>query len=357
MGLGIDITKDAAKQVVGQGLGMIFQGYQERRQVKQQERLNNVQIKGAKEMADYQNMKQLDLWNKTNAEAQIEHYKRAGLNPALMYGASGGGGATTGAGISTGVQGANAADPAAAMSANTGMGLAMAQQRLLEAQTNKTNVEAKKLAGVDTNKVIEETNNIIESTKNISQQTKNAEIAYIGVQLDNKLKEIQNFIKSETTESEIHQIKYKTEAAKQDVNLIINNIRNSSIDAELKEKTIETTIQQYNENLKNTIAETILKKSQNKVNQEQAKAIAENIKIAYLNSDTAAAQVDAQNKNTEYQHEDRVRGFEVDMAIATQQTNAILQAAGISAVAGIANAVNNIAGGFKPKPKPIGYGR
>ena len=39
---------------------------------------------------------QMDMWNKTNYGAQLEHMKDAGLNPALMYGMGGGGGATTG---------------------------------------------------------------------------------------------------------------------------------------------------------------------------------------------------------------------------------------------------------------------
>ncbi len=39
---------------------------------------------------------QMDMWNKTNYGAQLQHMKDAGLNPALMYGMGGGGGATTG---------------------------------------------------------------------------------------------------------------------------------------------------------------------------------------------------------------------------------------------------------------------
>ena len=38
---------------------------------------------------------QLSMWNATNYEAQTAHLEAAGLNPALMYGAGGGGGSTT----------------------------------------------------------------------------------------------------------------------------------------------------------------------------------------------------------------------------------------------------------------------
>ena len=38
---------------------------------------------------------QLAMWNETNYGAQVSHLEAAGLNPALMYGAGGGGGSTT----------------------------------------------------------------------------------------------------------------------------------------------------------------------------------------------------------------------------------------------------------------------
>jgi len=37
---------------------------------------------------------QFDMWNKTNAKAQLRHYKEAGLNPGLMYEGGGPGGTT-----------------------------------------------------------------------------------------------------------------------------------------------------------------------------------------------------------------------------------------------------------------------
>jgi len=64
----------------------------------------NKQEKGMAEQ-QYQNQRklneqghglQMDMWNKTNYGAQLKHMKDAGLNPALMYGMGGGGGATTG---------------------------------------------------------------------------------------------------------------------------------------------------------------------------------------------------------------------------------------------------------------------
>ena len=85
---------------------------------------------------------QMDMWNKTNYGAQLEHMKSAGLNPALMYGMSGGGGATTGS------QGGGSASKA---NAQKQMGIegamAQAQVELMKAQANKANTEASNIRG------------------------------------------------------------------------------------------------------------------------------------------------------------------------------------------------------------------
>ena len=62
----------------------------------QQLKLNNMSLSLNKNMYDYQMNKQLEFWDKTNYKAQVEQMRRAGLNPALLYGKGGGMGATTG---------------------------------------------------------------------------------------------------------------------------------------------------------------------------------------------------------------------------------------------------------------------
>ena len=88
-------------------------------------------------MASYNQMLAIDTWNKTNYEQQIKHMEDAGLNPGLLYGKGGGGGATTNFGGSGNVSSGTAPNA----SANTGMALQMASQmRLLNAQAD--NIEA-----------------------------------------------------------------------------------------------------------------------------------------------------------------------------------------------------------------------
>lgn len=82
----------AATSLIGMG---IAKG-KDKRQLTQQEKLQNLQIRGEKEMMDYGMQQQYDMWQKTNYKPQMEEMKKAGINPALMYGMGGGGGTTTG---------------------------------------------------------------------------------------------------------------------------------------------------------------------------------------------------------------------------------------------------------------------
>jgi len=140
----------AAGQAVGAGMGLLLGGLVDKRQLEQQRKLQEQQIKGAKEMADYQQGLQLDTWQKTNYKAQKEQLEKAGLNAGLLYGGGGGGGGTVasaGMGMPTG---AVAADKSASVAEMAQMGLIMAQTEVMKSQARKNNVEADKAEGVDT---------------------------------------------------------------------------------------------------------------------------------------------------------------------------------------------------------------
>lgn len=129
----------------GQALGIGAKKH-DRRQVEQQRKLSEQQ-------REINHKAQMDLWNATNYGAQVEHLKEAGLNPALLYGKGGGGGATVGTGVASG-SAADAASTQGAQTQATGMGMQVgmmqAQLELIKAQTDKVKAEAAKTAGVDT---------------------------------------------------------------------------------------------------------------------------------------------------------------------------------------------------------------
>ena len=101
-----------------------------------------------------------DYWDYTNAENQVRHLKNAGLNVGLMYGQSGAGGMGASGG-------AHQSSPEQPQGNPVGMALQVqqleqqrrmndAQIALAEAQANKANTEADKIAGVDTQHALQD---------------------------------------------------------------------------------------------------------------------------------------------------------------------------------------------------------
>lgn len=150
--LGQQMGGQVAGGLIGEGMGLLFQPWKNKQQLKQAGKLQDLQIKGNKEMGEFNLQKQMELWNSTNYGAQIEHMKNAGLNPGLMYGMSGGGGATASA--SPGSTGGQQAGTAQASRGSEGMGIQAAMLKAqvdnLNASTEKMKAEAAKTSGVDT---------------------------------------------------------------------------------------------------------------------------------------------------------------------------------------------------------------
>lgn len=142
----------AASQATSGIFGLLMGNMENKRQLAQQERLQQLQIKGSKELSDYQLQQQMKLWEQTNYKAQMEQLEKAGLNPALLYGMSGGGGTTAAAaagGMPTSTQ-----PHKTPILESMGMGMQMqlmnAQRRDLEASAKLKEAQADKTSGVDT---------------------------------------------------------------------------------------------------------------------------------------------------------------------------------------------------------------
>ena len=90
-----------------QGGGMLYDQLTQGQQMANQQELMEIGLQNEMKLMNQQmghqmalnqqgNDLQFDLWNKTNYGAQMEHMKKAGLNPALMYGKGAGQGGSTG---------------------------------------------------------------------------------------------------------------------------------------------------------------------------------------------------------------------------------------------------------------------
>lgn len=154
----------AGAGTIGGWLG-IGEKRQDDRQISQQERLNEVNAKTAKEMADYEQSLKMKMWKDTNYGAQMKEAQAAGISKAAAIGGSGTG--TQGASVGS-VGGGSAADAAATQNAQTAsinqsmmlasqINLMKAQKENVEADTENKLVDANKKRGVDTAAVAETT--------------------------------------------------------------------------------------------------------------------------------------------------------------------------------------------------------
>lgn len=168
--------------IVGTGLG-IYNAFRnkdsdDRRQIRQQQKLTDMQAEANEQAAERSQERAMEMWNATNYEAQSKHMEAAGLNKAMMYGGVGGGGATTsGGGQEGGVGMGQAASAAATESNKIAMGMQLAQMGLMTAQAEKTKAETKNIeAGTEKTGVDTETGKLDLDTK---RQTQGATIQTI----------------------------------------------------------------------------------------------------------------------------------------------------------------------------------
>lgn len=139
--LGMGLAGQIGGGIVGAGMGLLLEGHNDRRQLEQERKLQEQQMGFNKQMAEFNYQQQMKMWEATNYKAQMEQLKKAGLNPGLIYGMSGGGGATTAAAPATAPSGGTAP-----RGGGEAMGMALQgaqsamQVELLRAQ--KENIEA-----------------------------------------------------------------------------------------------------------------------------------------------------------------------------------------------------------------------
>lgn len=254
--IGQQVVGNAATGAVGIGIQRIGAKYDRRQQLKTQEAMMGLQLRGNKEMMDYQKMKDLEMWNDTNYEAQMKHIKNAGLNPAMMYGMSGGGGVTTG-GSGAGVSGGTAGyvDTTGAMAG--AMGIDVAETQLKLAQAKLANTQADKLAGVDTKKTEAE-------TSAITQGITNAKAQKILTDAQTRIANIEGNVKEETQDNLIQKIVSETNQAIDQAHIVMNDAKIS--DATQKSKILILKAEAIGKFLENVLTEQKTEESKSNVN-------------------------------------------------------------------------------------------
>lgn len=260
----IGMAANSAQQVQNTMLGLMMEGHNDKRQLKQQSKLQQLQIAGSKELTDYNYAKQLQMWKDTNFGAQLAEMKKAGLSPGLMYGGSGGGGATTGGGGGSvaGAQAPSGGGEVMAMMLN--MQQQKAQIELMKAQTNKTNVEAGKIGGVDIQ--LAQT-----QIADLTQGIENKKAQKMLTDVQTHFQQLENTYKTETLQAAIAKTKFETDIALQTLNILKN-------DAIISEETWSVKVDMIQTQAAQMVLQNGLLESNVQVNEAQIQEIMQRIK-------------------------------------------------------------------------------
>lgn len=224
------------------------------------EYLMNKQAGLNKEQADYSTDLAKNYWDYTNFENQVKHMKEAGLNPALFY-AKGGQGGATGGGQAQGV-GLPSTTPTMARIQAQGMGAQLqnilSQVELNKAVAKKTDAEADKIKGVDTQ--------LAEAEAKLKERIANLQDTVEKVLNSQEKVNAANYFKIQAEEHKIWE-----------------EARKAVVDAEVAEKTKDANIKAAAiANWKNTLAgvESI---SRTSLNEQQIEKLKNDMAVAWAN--------------------------------------------------------------------------
>lgn len=249
----------AAGDVLGAGLGLMLGGIERKKQLEQQQKLQNMQIAGQKEMGLFNYDQQMKLWNDTNYAAQVAQIKKAGLSPGLIYGKGGGGGATTS--IAPGnVSGAQARQGGESLGMALQMGQAAqtaANIALTKAQTQKTLAEIPNVPKTGAN--------IDASTQSLLQGIESAKAQQALTEVDTALKSIQEHVAGATQNAQIANI--------------LENLKILENDREVSDQTKNDKIDLLRDQVKNIVQDTLLKQANEAKSWKEKTEIESKIKL------------------------------------------------------------------------------
>lgn len=234
--------------------------------------LMEIQAELNRKNAKFNTAQAKEMWDYTNFKNQMEHIKEAGLSPGLIYGMGGQGGSTQGAGAANGVglpQDQSVGMGLRAQEIGMEMANTLSQIKLNESQANKNKAEADKIKGVDTDAQQATIDNLIALTSN--EKIKRGLI--LGqIRLADAEEELKRNM-ADWTKEKTEETRWNVKNLKKGIDKLTTEIDGIELDNDLKRRTIDNKVKESSLVLQNIIAEILLKGSQQKVNEEQAKAI------------------------------------------------------------------------------------
>ena len=181
----------------------------------------------AKSMGLFNLQLQKNLWDYTNYENQVKHMKNAGLNVGLMSGGGGQGGSTNAS--SGNVQNTGGGGGIDGMALMLQAQLNKAQIENINADTKKKEVEANKLAGVDTEVGRAQIANLLQGVENqkaqevltqVQTRIGNAEANIKEMSIDNSVRYLKGL--ADYQEKEVERLTYDNYVSKNTADTKIN---------------------------------------------------------------------------------------------------------------------------------------
>lgn len=240
----------------------------------EQAQLRQAQIN--KEQAKYSQGLAMEYWDYTNWENQIDHLKKAGLNPALMY-AKGGTGGQTGGGQAQGV-GLSPSNQEAVKAQQIGMALQLAQLKsqieVNESVAKKNTAEAEKTAGVDT----EATKIGIKlSEAQVLSERERKNVLYWEAEVAQSESVLKEAL-ANTEQFNLQKVQWDIRMVEKGYEELSERVAMLKRENKIGDATAEMQIEQYKANLVDTWAGAMLKMAQTETQKEEVKAIAERLK-------------------------------------------------------------------------------
>lgn len=231
-------------------------------------------------------------------KALLEQYKEAGLSPSLMFGGSGAGGSVTQAAQGAGVAGINpkifGVSPIDA-----------AQINALNAQARKANAEADTESGINERGAAQ--------IKNLIADTNNKTLKAVYQEYENSLAEIETTVEASLQETKIKNYVTQTE-------YLMHITRSAKVKGDIDEKTEQEIINYLHERTLNVAADTLLKKSQKRLNES-------NIAINAKQCENLISQINTRTKQLEINEntlKEQVKQWAIENGFTETKTNAEL---------------------------------
>jgi hypothetical protein len=250
------------------GVGMALKNTQRKQNQQDQKDLMNLQQEN--QMGLNRQMQQIEMenWENTNYDAQRKQMEKAGLNPGLMYGGSGGGSMI----MDSGSGGSAAGGQAQRQDLDTtalGMQLAQitANTEVLKAQARNLNADADVKEGKNPS-----------GAANIENTIANTELT----KLKTANEKITNEIANKTIDEVIAGVKANNDKAQSEA-------RSALVKANVDENTKKATEEKINAESINTILQGAVMKMGMKVDEATINKMAEDIAINKFNANTNAA--------------------------------------------------------------------